>query len=192
MGFQSREPLSCSCKQLDYDIPSVVPRRTWWSSNRGRGDKSGGGREQSNNNKKPKIEHVIAVANSDSADKKKRQCYYCKEEGHFIATCPKLAEKSCNVSGSAIINVDEDGGYSLMSAVSLEDLVTSSNRLDECDVMLDSGASNILQTVTKGERISTQGVNGRFSTDTYGRLEGFFDLYGSTDAVANILSLPSH
>ena len=166
---------------------------------RGKGGKRGSDREKTDDGKKQKTDHVTAVATNDLAEKKKRKCYYCKEEGHFIATCPKLADKSGNVTGSAVVDPDEDSGYNLMSAVSLEQLLVNANfidRLDEYDAMLDSGANksiwksmHILRNVKKGERISTQGVNGKFTTDTFGQLEGFFDIYGSEDAVANILSL---
>ena len=37
--------------------------------------------------------------------------------------------------------------------------------------------------------ISTQGVNGVFTTDTVGIIESFFDIHGCASAIANILSL---
>ena len=46
--------------------------------------------------------------------------------------------------------------------------------------------------VRKGNAISTQGVNGLFTTDTVGRLEDFFDIHGCDSAVANISSLAEY
>ena len=48
---------------------------------------------------------------------------------------------------------------------------------------------HILSDVRIDVPISTRGVNGSFVTDTVGHLDGFFDIYGSSSAVANILSL---
>jgi len=183
------------------------------SSFRGRGGRGGRGRGRGEKEKnaeesggKRKGESITAAADSANSAEEKRikyKCYYCKETGHFIRDCPKLAEKNGgNLTGVAFSDGgddDEDQGYSLISAVSFDELIASVNflgQLDEYGVLLDSGANksiwkhmNILVDVRTDAPISTRGVNGRFVTDTVGRLEGFFDIYGSYSAVANILSL---
>lgn len=180
---------------------------------RGRGGRGGRGRGRGEKEKnvqesggKRKSEAITAVADSaNSADEKrvKYKCYYCKKTGHFIRDCPELAQANGkNVTGVAFSDGggdDEDYGYSLLSAVSFDELIASVNflgQLDEYDALLDSGANksiwkhmDILVDVRTDAPISTRGVNGKFVTDTVGRLEGFFDIYGSHSAVANILSL---
>ena len=184
------------------------------SSLRGRGERGGRGRARgrgekeknvSENGGKRKSDAITAVASSNNSAEDKRskwKCYYCKEAGHVIRECPKLAEQNAkNVTSVAIAaggSDDDDYGY-LMSAVSFDELIANVNflgQLDEYDALLDSGANksiwknmNILVDVRTDVPISTRGVNGKFVTDTVGRLEGFFDIYGSHSAVANILSL---
>lgn len=184
------------------------------SSLRGRGERGGRGRARgrgekeknvSENGGKRKSDAITAVASSNNSAEDKRpkwKCYYCKEAGHVIRECPKLAEQNTkNVTSVAIAaggSDDDDYGY-LMSAVSFDELIANVNflgQLDEYDALLDSGANksiwknmNILVDVRTDVPISTRGVNGKFVTDTVGRLEGFFDIYGSHSAVANILSL---
>ena len=101
-----------------------------------------------------------------------------------------------NVTG---MSVADDEGFTLMSAVSFDDFLASVNfldRLDEYDVLLDSGANksiwknmSVLEDIRTSDPISTRGINGKFTIDTVGHLRGFFDVYGSERAVANILSL---
>ena len=169
---------------------------------RGRSEKNNGG-EDTNSGNKRKSDAVTAAASSTEEKRPKIKCYYCKGEGHMIAKCPVLAEKTAgNVTTVAINDYDNNDdylGYSLMSAVSFDELVANVNflgQLDDYDALLDSGANksiwrnmNILINVRTDTPISTRGVNGRFVTDTVGTLEGFFDIYGSHSAVANILSL---
>lgn len=186
------------------------------TSVRGRGGRGGRGRGRGRDNgrsvqsssqasgNKRKSDDVTSIASSMPTEKKKKiKCFYCKEDGHVIRECPVLAAKnSDNVTGVVVgdgSHDDEEYGYSLMSAVSFDELIAGVNflgQLDEYDALLDSGANksiwknmDILSDVRNDTPISTRGVNGKFVTDTVGHLDGFFDIYGSTKAVANILSL---
>ena len=69
---------------------------------------------------------------------KKRKCFYCKKEGHYIRDCAeKKKNDSQKGSGDAVVVLDESSDDGYQSA----DLLIASNASTEGQRVLDSGCS---------------------------------------------------
>ena len=143
----SRYKVTSSHEQRGYNqMTSFLASSSSFS--RGRGDRGGrgggrgrgrGGREtpgRGDNKKaadgggKRKTGDITGVASSETDEKRaKWKCYYCKEAGHMISECPVLAKKDADkISGVTFYDADDGDdryGFSLMSAVSFDELVAS-------------------------------------------------------------------
>ena len=136
------------------------------------------------------------------------QCFKCKEYGHYSTSklCPMNKKKQTSENSqekasfaNATWQTEQEAEMFMTQEVMEEHVMnnaTQAQGLLSTEILLDNAAnisvmnSRLLKSVRPaGKRIRVKGVGGvQMVVDRVGDLEGFFEVYASDEAKANVLS----